>query len=538
MTSNRLRAVGLAVATSVAFGLAAPPATAAGGSVSGHTGRPTTDERLVRESKALRKHVTLAGVRAHQKALQRIADANGGTRVAGSPGFTQSVAYVVRKAKAAGLKVSTQDFEFVYNVDEKPPALEAVAPSAVTFTPGRDLASMTYSADGDVTAVVVPVDVVEPPGAAGSSTSGCEAADFAGFPAGAVALLQRGTCSFAVKATNAQAAGAAAVVVYNEGQPGRTAVIAGTLGTPGVVSVPVIGVTYAAGRTLAAAGTVARVAVDRIAETRIATNVIGDTRRGDPNHTVVVGAHLDSVLAGPGINDNGSGSAGILEIAEALQKVERHPTNRVRFAWWGAEEFGLLGSEHYVDTLTAEQKAQLVLNLNFDMIGSPNYVRFVYDGDNSTFGADSGAAEGPAGSGRIEQVFHNYFGTQRLASAETPFSGRSDYGPFIAAGIPAGGLFTGAEGEKTAAEAAVFGGTAGAAYDACYHQACDTFANNNLRALDEMSDAAAHAVHVFAEQNFTKNPLTDPEGPVGPVSGPAAGGGGGGLHDDHDLVES
>ena len=205
----------------------------------------------------------------------------------------------------------------------------------------------------------------------------------------------------------------------------------------------------------------------------------------------------------------------------------------MRFAWWGAEEFGLLGSKAYVADLSQAERDRIALNLNFDMIGSPNFVRFVYDGDNSAFPVGPGAADGPPGSGEIERVFHDYFAGVGLASAETPFSGRSDYGPFIAAGvdIPAGGLFTGAEGVKTAEEAAIFGGTAGAQYDPCYHLACDTFANNSNAGLDEMADAAAHAMLHFAKRNLVVRPLEDP---AEPVSGSAAAAGGGGLHAEHE----
>jgi Zn-dependent M28 family amino/carboxypeptidase len=186
---------------------------------------------------------------------------------------------------------------------------------------------------------------------------------------------------------------------------------------------------------------------------------------------VVVGAHLDSVVPGPGINDNGSGSATILEVARQLAKFKT--TNRVRFAWWGAEELNLIGSTNYVNGLSPAQKDAIALNLNFDMVGSPNFVRFVYDSDNSAFPPGPGGAQpGPPGSGAIEQTFTDYFASQNLASDPTPFNGRSDYGPFITttspahpAGIPAGGLFTGAEGVKTAEQAAVYGGTAGVAYD-------------------------------------------------------------------------
>jgi Zn-dependent M28 family amino/carboxypeptidase len=165
---------------------------------------------------------------------------------------------------------------------------------------------------------------------------------------------------------------------------------------------------------------------------------------------------------------------------------------QVRFAFWGAEELNLLGSQHYVDNLSDQELQDIVANLNFDMLGSPNYVRFVYDGD----GSDTGPV-GPPGSAQIEDIFNQYFASQGLATEPTAFDGRSDYGPFIAVGIPSGGLFTGAEGIKTAEEAAVWGGTAGVAYDPCYHQACDTYANNSDDALAANSDAVAYAALTY-----------------------------------------
>jgi Zn-dependent M28 family amino/carboxypeptidase len=229
-------------------------------------------------------------------------------------------------------------------------------------------------------------------------------------------------------------------------------------------------------------------------EIRQTWNVIAETATGDADRVVVVGAHLDSRLEGPGINDNGSGSATILEIAETFAAQGRDARNKLRFMWYGAEEFNLLGSTFYVNNLSEAEQGRIMAMVNFDMVGSPNYVRFVYDGDNSSFPVGPGAAEGPPGSAFIEDLFIDYFNSQGLANDPTPFSGRSDYGPFIAVGIPAGGLFTGAEGIKTAQQAVTYGGTAGIAYDPCYHQACDTYANNSDSGLDSMSDAAAHVV--------------------------------------------
>jgi Zn-dependent M28 family amino/carboxypeptidase len=217
---------------------------------------------------------------------------------------------------------------------------------------------------------------------------------------------------------------------------------------------------------------------------------------------IVVGAHLDSVEEGPGINDNGSGSAAILEIAREARKRHIRPRNKVRFMWYSAEEAGLVGSQKYVDSLTEAELGNIALMLNFDMVASPNFVRYVYDGDGS---ASDGP--GPAGSEQIEQAFAKYFKKRKLAIEPTAFDGRSDYGPFIDVGIPAGGLFTGAEGIKTPEQAAIFGGTAGTAYDACYHLACDNISNTNNRVFVDMTDAAAQVLYNFA---MAKTPIKPP----------------------------
>ena len=228
--------------------------------------------------------------------------------------------------------------------------------------------------------------------------------------------------------------------------------------------------------------------------------MLAESAGGNPNNVVMVGAHLDSVNAGPGINDNGSGSGAILETAVQMAKVK--PFNKLRFALWGAEESSLVGSTYYVNGLSAAEKAKIALYLNFDMIGSPNHVFFIYDGDDSD---GVGAGPGPSGSAQIEKVFESYYQGVGVPFKGTDFSGRSDYGPFIAAGIPSGGLFTGAEGVKTADEAATWGGTAGISYDPCYHQACDTYANVNLTALDVNADAVAYATLQFSMNTESVN---------------------------------
>lgn len=228
-------------------------------------------------------------------------------------------------------------------------------------------------------------------------------------------------------------------------------------------------------------------------------NVIAQTKSGDPDNVIFVGAHADSVEAGPGINDDGSGTVGILEVALQLAKYE--VTNAVRFAWWSAEEFGLLGSEYYVNQSTPEDLDKIRLYLNFDMIASPNYKLSIYDGDGSAFNLS-----GPPGSAEAETLFENYFESKGLPSQPTEFNGRSDYGPFLEVGVAAGGLFTGAEQIKTEAEAALYGGTAGIAFDENYHKVGDTVDNLNLEAFLINSRAIAHSVATYATSFDTLPP--------------------------------
>ncbi|GAA2620858.1 M28 family metallopeptidase [Streptomyces axinellae] len=207
-------------------------------------------------------------------------------------------------------------------------------------------------------------------------------------------------------------------------------------------------------------------------------NLIADWPKGGTGSTVMTGAHLDSVRSGPGINDNGSGSAGILETALAVAKADLAPARHLRFAWWGAEEQGMVGSRNYVNSLPQSELGKIDAYLNFDMIGSPNAGHFVYNDDAS-----------------IEAVFKDWFAAKGVATEpSTETAGRSDHASFKDAGVTVGGSFTGAGAIKTQAQARKWGGTAGRAYDQCYHSACDTTTNIDAKALDLHSDAVAHAV--------------------------------------------
>ncbi len=445
-------------------------------------GPAACEDRVNNTFAKLLQCVTVDGVREHQAAFQAIADANGGTRVSGTAGYDQSVDYVVERLTAAGYAVTVQPFQFQTFISLSPSILERISPN-----PGLVANNvMSYSGSGDntatVTALPYPAD----------ATPGCEAADFAGFPVGTIALISRGACTFAIKAANADAAGASGVIIFNN-VPGP---LNGTLGNGFTLDISVTGISQADGQLLAQyamSGLIMRLKTETFRGIATTYNVLAESVDGDPNNVVMAGAHLDSVNAGPGIQDNGSGSAAILEVAEQMAKVKPH--NKLRFAWWGAEEASLVGSTYYVNNLAADDLAKVTLYLNFDMIASPNHVFFVYDGDDSD---GVGAGPGPAGSDRIEKLFEKFYTQRGHAFKGTDFSGRSDYGPFIAQGIPSGGLFTGAEGIKTAAEAAVWGGTAGIAYDPCYHQACDTYDNVNLQAFDVNSDAVAYSILQYA----------------------------------------
>ncbi|MBG6238392.1 Zn-dependent M28 family amino/carboxypeptidase [Mycetocola sp. CAN_C7] len=481
----------LATGALIAVGFAGP-AYAGNGNGNGNGNKSVSQQ--------LRKAVTATGVNQHLKALQKVADANGGNRAAGTPGHVASAAYMEAKLKKAGYTTWRQPFTYDKSVVDTA-VLDQTAPTTVSYEYGVDFVEATNASEGDISGAVQAVDVNLVGDRA--STSACEDTDFDNFTAGSIALVQRGTCDFRTKAENALANGAVGVIIFNQGNASesedREALFGGTLGDT-IFSLPVATTTFALGETLAnTAGAEVRLAFDAHIETVNTFNLFADSRFGDVNKTIVVGGHLDSVAEGPGINDNGSGTASMLETAIQMTKTKIVPKNKVRFAFWSGEEDGLLGSNYYVAQLSAAQIAQHAANLNFDMVGSPNAVRFVYDGNGDAFGT-----EGPTGSDAIETTFEDYFASQGLETAPTAFDGRSDYFAFIENGIPAGGLFTGAEGRKTVDEAAIFGGTAGAAYDPCYHAACDDINNIDQKVLGQMADAIAHATVVYAEAKTLK----------------------------------
>lgn len=439
------------------------------------------DPARVNDSTArLETCLTAAGAKAHLDVLQDIADRNGGNRAAGTQGFQESLDYVAAEMEAAGYTVTFHDFTFARFTVLSPPLLAELDGDALVE--GDEFLLANFSGAGDVTAPVTAVDLELGPN--NNSTSACEATDFAGFPAGHIALVQRGTCLFNDKVQNAVDAGAVGVIMMNQGNtPQRSGVFAPSLAEG--FTIPVVGTSTPVGEALAAQaseGLTMRVVAD-VAQLQVPSqNLIAESPGGRADQVVVVGAHLDSVPAGPGVNDNGSGSASILEVAQRLQGVET--THKLRFIWWGAEELGLLGSFDYIETLPQEERDKIALYLNFDMVGSPNFVREIYDGDGNILGEP-----GPAGSAAVEAVFNQFFFGRGLQTSVTGIFIPSDSTPFALADIPVGGLFTGANEEKTNQDALLFGGNPGEPRDACYHQDCDTTTNISDAVLEEMIDA-------------------------------------------------
>ncbi|WNB87440.1 M20/M25/M40 family metallo-hydrolase [Cellulomonas sp. ATA003] len=414
--------------------------------------------------------------------------------------------------------------------------VQQLTPTAATY----EASPLVSSGEGDVTGTVIPIDLNLTGDRA--NTSGCEASDFAGLDfAGTtdIALVQRGTCGFTVKANLAAAAGAEAVIVFNQGDgPDRSGPLTNVTAAPfDFPAVPLATASFDAGAALAVDGATARVSVASV--DRVSHNVVAELAGRTDGNVVMAGAHLDSVPAGPGINDNGSGSAALLELAENMGKSR--PKNTVRLAWWGAEELGLIGSTEWVGQRTPAELDEIALYLNFDMIGSPNYYFGIYDADQSSFAAPVVV---PEGSEHIEKTFEEFYTLLGEPYDDSAYSGRSDYQAFIENGIPSGGLFTGAEGIKTAEQQAVWGGTTGAQYDPCYHIACDSLANIDRHALEVNSDAVAYAVFTYAASTEPVNgvrgtrlpgnfPVPAPAGPAGTFVGES-----GGDEHDHDAAGS
>lgn len=304
------------------------------------------------------------------------------------------------------------------------------------------------------------------------SNEGCQASDFPDSVAGNIAFIKRGVCPFGTKSEHAGRKGAIAAVVYNYDKDA----VSGTLGTPSPDHIATFGLSGEEAapflKKLEKGKHVDGIAyIDAEVLEILTNNIIAQTTEGDPENCVMLGAHSDSVAEGPGINDDGSGTISLLEVATQLTKF--NVSNCVRFAWWAGEEEGLLGSDYYVYSLPEEENKKIRLFMDYDMMASPNFAYQIYNATN---------ALNPEGSEELRDLYIKWYEDQGLNYTFIPFDGRSDYDGFIRNGIPGGGIATGAEGIKTKKEVEQFGGKAGDWYDPCYHQLCDGVGNVNLTA--------------------------------------------------------
>jgi Zn-dependent M28 family amino/carboxypeptidase len=432
----------------------------------------------------LRQRVTTDAMMVHLRSLQQIADANDGNRASGTPGYQASVDYIANALRSQGFDVQTPEFEL---------RLPFADPPTVT------VGGANFAAKPLEYTIGTPPDGVTGPlvGARVGDSPGCTVGDYDGLPVtGAVVLVDRGHCPFGSKQTAAAQRGAVALIVANnvEGeQPGAT------LGENTEVRIPVISVSKADGARMRAQPGETTIKLNAGVRTQTTRNVIAQTRTGSTGDVVMVGAHLDSVPAGPGINDNGSGVAAVLETALQLgSSPDVH--NAVRFGFWGAEELGLLGSANYVQSLNVDALKSIALYLNFDMIASPNPGYFTYDGDQSTpLDAQQSPPQVPEGSAGIERTLVGYLKEDGKTAQDTSLDGRSDFEPFTRAGIPVGGVFTGAVTDMTEQQAQLWGGAAGQPFDPNYHQKTDTLDHIDQTALDINGKAVAYSVGLYTQ---------------------------------------
>jgi Zn-dependent M28 family amino/carboxypeptidase len=444
---------------------------------------------------ALRNRVTTDAMMAHLSKLQDIANANNGTRAVGTPGYEASVDYVVNTLRSSGFDVQTPEFSArVFHADK----------GSVTLG-GKDFEAraLEYSLGTLPDGVSGPL-VFAPSG----DSPGCAAADYDRLPVqGAVVLVDRGKCPFSQKEDAAAQRGAVAMIVVDtvdEQQMG------GTLGADTYVKIPVVSVTKSTGLLLHGQPGQATVKLNASTQSVKARNIIAQTKTGSTTDVVMAGAHLDSVPEGPGINDNGSGVAAVLETAVQLGNSPK-VRSAVRFGFWGAEELGLIGSRNYVESLDLDALKHIALYLNFDMLASPNPGYFTYDGDQSLPADTRGQPVVPEGSAGIERTLVAYLKSAGKTAQDTSFDGRSDYDGFTLAGIPAGGLFSGAEGKKTDEQVKLWGGTANDPFDPNYHKNTDTLDHIDRTSLGINGGGVAYAVALYAQDLGGHNgvPISD-----------------------------
>jgi Peptidase family M28/PA domain len=514
---RRRRYLSLVLTCVAVFGLAA-----AVGPVAASSAAPANCDTQVNDTPSkLLPCITTEDLWAHMQAFQAIADANPSpadghpSRNSGEPGYKASADYVARLMTEAGYNVTIQKYQFTYYAYTATPVFREISPTPHAYVlsdewnPGQST--------GATTADLQPAGgIIIPPTPMSSSSSGCTAGDFTSFVAGRIALIQRGACNFGVKVLNAQAAGASGVIIFNEGNPGRTSVLSGSLvdaaGNPIIPTIPVAFTSFDIGNNLltqyqqaAGAGTALpsmNISIQALVKPNTDDyNVIAESKGGDKNHVLVVDAHLDAIY-GAGMLDNASGSATILDIAQQMKNV--NPLNKLRFIWFGGEELGLLGSTYYVNNLTPTQASHIGYDLDADVTATPNYVVGVLDPAGPDLFGGTSTATFPNRVYKASTVARdqaiNYFNSIGL-NHELFSPVGTDAISFNNIGIPASGLLTGQDCCKSQAEVNLFGGSLGnfegniPSFDGgCVDNPfrwCDNLSNNDPKVLTFMSKAFA-----------------------------------------------
>eukprot|EP00457_Paulinella_chromatophora_P004449 gb/GEZN01004461.1/.p1 GENE.gb/GEZN01004461.1/~~gb/GEZN01004461.1/.p1 ORF type:complete len:564 (-),score=62.77 gb/GEZN01004461.1/:199-1890(-) len=398
--------------------------------------------------------------------LEDIAYEHGGNRAVGTIGYNSSVDFIVEELRALGLSPRREPFTFTGWVEHSKPRFSQRSENLdAAYVYGEDFLSLQYGGAGSVSSVLaVPM----------GDALGCSINDYANWTGGrGIAVILRGDCTFNVKILTAQAAGASAVVIYNTA---NGPLFSGSASGSTIPTIPALAISSALGQTLLDGlgdGRIFSISVDaELLSNARQENVLVDFPGIGSDSVIVSGSHLDSVPAGPGINDNGSGSMLNLALARTLVKLQVRPFNTIRLAWWGAEEIGLVGSLFYVRDLETNYPASLAkikANLNFDMMSSSNGVVGCH-----------GSAPGCTGCSVISQLFQNYFESEEIPYAFSGFSSSSDYVAFLQRGIPAGGLLS--------------------TFDPCYHLPCDTVANTNAFTLKSALKAASVVLQNLMDQ--------------------------------------
>ena len=428
----------------------------------------------------LARAVTVDAMFGHLRKFQEIADANGGNRAQGTPGYDASVDYVAGLLRDKGFDVETPEFERLGTVGGGSPSLT--------------VSGRRFSVEQASLLVPTPDGGLNAPTLRPGKPAGCAASDYKGVTVkGAISVVDDTGCSIVVKQNVALAEGAVGLLVVSTSRPSPAGLF--TSGYYGQLKVPVGVIDKTADAALRRTTRPVRLVLDNKAQMVKSRNLLAQTKTGSTDNVVVVGAHLDSIAGGPGINDNGSGVSAILETALQLGGSPAI-NNAVRFAFWGAEETGLEGSTQYIRTLAPEQLDKLALYLNFDMLGSTNTGYFTYDGDQSAQAGDPKPV--PDGSAGVERTLAGFLNLQGVRPADMPLSANTDYSAFMNAGVPISGATTGSSQRKTEVQARLWGGKAGVAFDPNYHTRRDNIDNVDAHALSVMGPAVASAVGTYA----------------------------------------